>query len=311
MHGNLFRALVARVTHLRGTADAPSPPPAETHAPAIVTATTNTALADPTATATTHAAADVVVVDAAVVVDAPAANATSPTCLPVGTTSPPPSTFSRHGLFAAAAAVRIPCPLGCTGTHTNRAALGKHLATHHRADATTLANHGFVQCPSGCPGAFCILPKDNRNGQSGLRNHLTAGGRHTPHTALRLASPSGTWISVEDELRRACSVTAAPGTLGASLTLLSHTAAAAADTHAPAASPDAARAQLQPTALALPSDATDPDLDFPIPTLAPSVDLRCALAIPFDDVRRVSSPTTSPSARCSVSAPACRCRVVT
>ena len=46
--------------------------------------------------------------------------------------------------------------------------------------------------------------------------------------------------------------------------------------------------QLQPTALALPSDATDPDLDFPIPTLAPSVDLRCALAIPFDDVRRVS-----------------------
>jgi hypothetical protein len=53
-----------------------------------------------------------------------------------------------------------------------------------------------------------------------------------------LASPSGTWISVEDELRRACSVTAAPGTLGASLTLLSHTAAAAAaNTHAPAASP--------------------------------------------------------------------------
>ena len=216
MHGNLFRALAARVAHIRGTADAPPPPPAETHAPAIVTATTNTALADPTATVTAHAAAAAVVV-AAVVVDAPAANATSPICLPVGTTSPPPSAFSRHGLFAAASAVQIPCPLGCTGTHTNRAALGKHLANHHRADAATLANHGFVQCPSGCSGAFCILPKDNRTGQSGLRNHLTAGSTRAPHTALRLASPLGTWISVEDELRRTCSSTAAPGTLGASL----------------------------------------------------------------------------------------------
>lgn len=164
----------------------------------------------------------------------------------------------------------------------------QHLANHHRADAATLANHGYVQCPSGCSGAFCILPKDNRNGQSGLRNHLTAGGNRSPHTALRLASPSGTWVSVEDELRQTCSATAAPGTLGASLTLLSPTAAAAAGAQAPTASPDASRAQPTPAALAPPSDATDPDLDFPIPTLAPSVDLRCALAIPFDDVRRVS-----------------------
>ena len=94
----------------------------------------------------------VVVVDAAVVVDAPAANATSPTCLPVGTTSPPPSTFSRHGLFAAAAAVRIPCPLGCTGTHTNRAALHAMHGNLFRALVARVTHlRGTADAPSPPP----------------------------------------------------------------------------------------------------------------------------------------------------------------
>ena len=177
--------------------------------------------------------------------------------------------------------------------HRSRKALGAHLAAQHHSNPTALVDHAFVQCPLGCPGAFCILPKDSMNaGQSNLRNHLTgittkAAHAHFRHSASHTDGKC-TWIGLETQLRRDCATAAAPGTLGASLASITSPAAAphtdSADPSLPALHP----APAPTTAPASPREVIDPDLDFPIPAIAANSDLCSVLTIRYDDVRAVS-----------------------